>query len=39
MQRRLLMSMFGVAIAAVLVFGAGLEAVAVSYRPGTQALR
>ncbi len=36
MQRRLLTSMFGVAIAAVLVFGAGLEVVAVSRRSGSR---
>src|SRR6266566_2754712 len=39
MQRRLLTSMFGVAIAAVLVFGAGLEVVAVSHRSGSQPIR
>lgn len=39
MQRRLLTSMFGVAIVAVLVFGAGIEVVAVTYRSGTDPLR
>jgi signal transduction histidine kinase len=39
MQRRLLTSMFGVAIAAVLVFGAGLEVVAVSNPAGSRALQ
>src|SRR6266571_907433 len=39
MQRRLLTSMFGVAIAAVLVFGAGLEVVAISHRSGSQPIR
>jgi len=34
-QRRLLTSMFGVAIAAVLVFGAGVEVVAISRGPGS----
>jgi len=38
-QRRLLTSMFGIAIAAILVFGAGLEVVAVSHRSGSHALR
>ncbi|HEX9030766.1 MAG TPA: HAMP domain-containing sensor histidine kinase [Streptosporangiaceae bacterium] len=39
MQRRLLTSMLGVAIAAVLAFGAGLTIVTVSHRAGTQTLR
>src|SRR6266571_2410419 len=39
MQRRLLTSMFGVAIAAVLVFGAGLEVVAISHRSGSQPIQ
>jgi signal transduction histidine kinase len=39
MQRRLLTSMFGVAIAAVLVFGAGLEVVAVVHPSGSRSLQ
>jgi len=39
MQRRLLSSMFGVGIAAVLVFGAGLEVVAVANPTGLSALQ
>ena len=39
MQRRLLTSMLGVAIAAVLAFGAGLTVAAVSRRAGTHSLR
>jgi signal transduction histidine kinase len=39
MQRRLLTSMFGVAIVAVLVFGAGIEVMAVTNSSGTQPLR
>ncbi len=39
MQRRLLTSMFGVAIVAVLVFGAGIEVVAVTGPSGSHPLR
>src|SRR5258708_38973661 len=39
MQRRLLTSMLGVAIAAVLAFGAGLTIAAVSHPTGSHALR
>ena len=39
MQRRLLTSMFGVAIVSVLVFGAGIEIVAVTHRSGAHPLR
>ena len=39
MQRRLLTSMFGVAIVSVLVFGAGIEVMAVTGRSGTHPLR
>ncbi len=39
MQRRLLTSMFGVAIVAVLVFGAGIEVVAVTDPSGSHPLR
>ena len=38
-QRRLLTSMFGVAIAAILVFGAGVEVLAVSRPSGSHPLR
>jgi signal transduction histidine kinase len=38
-QRRLLTSMFGIAIAAILVFGAGVEVVAVSHPSQSHALR
>ena len=39
MRRRLLTSMFGVAIAAILVFGAGVESVAVSHPADSHSLR
>ena len=39
MQRRLLTSMFGVAIVSVLVFGAGIEVVAVTHGSGSHPLR
>ncbi|HEX5189011.1 MAG TPA: histidine kinase dimerization/phospho-acceptor domain-containing protein, partial [Streptosporangiaceae bacterium] len=38
-QRRLLTSIFGVAIAAILVFGAGVEVVALSRRSGSHPLQ